>query len=101
LIFAAIPLVLGGYIFYQIHFLPGIGSLMFGVGLKTSAGNTQAYYIPALMVGQALAILIGVALSGFSVVMVLVGAKEKSVSKSAKLEQLLPVGKGGSIEQGK
>ncbi|MFZ3170533.1 MAG: cyclic nucleotide-binding domain-containing protein [Carboxydocellales bacterium] len=101
LIFAAIPLVLGGYIFYQIHFLPGIGSLMFGVGLKTSAANTQAYYIPALMVGQALAILIGVALSGFSAVMVLVGAKEKSVSKSAKLEQLLPVGKGGSVEQGK
>lgn len=87
LVFAFIPLVLGGYIFYQLHFLPGVSSLMFGLGLKNAAGNTQAYYIPALIVGQALAIMIGIGLTGFSLAMVLLSNKEKPAVNPGPVEQ--------------
>ncbi len=71
LAFAFIPLVLTGHIMYRLRFVPGLDSLLLGLGLKTTDGKIQAFYLPALTMGQAAAIVIGLALTAFSVLMVL------------------------------
>ncbi|GAB6171870.1 sigma 54-interacting transcriptional regulator [Paradesulfitobacterium aromaticivorans] len=81
LVFAFIPLVLAGHIVYQLHFVPGATSLMLGVGLKNSLGITQAVYIPAYQVGQALAVGIGALLTVVTVVLVVLRAKERERGK--------------------
>lgn len=92
LVFAFIPMVLAGYIIYQLHFLPGAGSLMLGLGFKTAAGITQTHYVPALMVGQAVAATIGLALTGITVIMVLLRDKEKPATNPGPVKQTSPPG---------
>ncbi len=90
LAFAFIPLVLTGHIMYRLRFVPGFHSLLLGLGLKNSDGKIQAVYIPALKLGQAAAIVIGLALTGFSVVIVLrhtnPGAKGETANQSLPMQ---------------
>ena len=84
LVFAFIPLVLAGHIVYQLYFVPGCGSLMLGLGFKTTAGITQALYVPAYIVGQAVAVAFGALLTGITVLIVLIRSKEKRAGKTVQ-----------------
>lgn len=76
LFFALIPFVLSGYIVYQLRFLPGAGSLMVGLRLRSPSGINQTLFIHALSIGQAVAIAFGLAVSILTVVMVYLRSKK-------------------------
>ncbi|HEX3032808.1 MAG TPA: cyclic nucleotide-binding domain-containing protein [Bacillota bacterium] len=71
LAFALVPLVLAGYIIFQIGFLPGVHSLMLGVGWQTAQGISKTFMLPALGTAQVLAAVIGLTLSSFAIAMVI------------------------------
>ncbi|WP_418792087.1 cyclic nucleotide-binding domain-containing protein [Phosphitispora sp. TUW77] len=82
LVFAFIPLVLSGYIMYQLHFIPGISNFRFGL-MYTAAGVTELQrFVPALEVGRIIAALFGIMLSSFTVIMVMVSHLRKSAEIS-------------------
>jgi transcriptional regulator with AAA-type ATPase domain/polyferredoxin len=76
LVFALTPLVLAGHIMYQISLIPGIHSLLFGIGYETKFG-LQSFYIPALYVTQGIAAAFGLVLTGVTIALVLLHKKEK------------------------
>lgn len=69
LIFALIPLVFAGYMVYQLHYVPGAGSLVLGLVWQTAKG-TNGFYVSGLVIGQVLATFAGLAVSAFTVVKV-------------------------------
>lgn len=71
LVFAFIPVVIAGLIAYQLHFLPGAKSVLIGLGYIPRMGADGVFYIPLLRAGQAGAAFMGVLLTGFTIVMVL------------------------------
>lgn len=75
-IFSLIPLVFAGYVVYQIRYLPGADSLLLGLGWKTANG-IQNFYFPGLLIGQLLAIMAGLIVSGFTIIMVLLRHKSE------------------------
>lgn len=77
LIFASVPLVLSGYIIYQLRFLPGAESLMLGWGLKSPAGIRETLFVSALTVAQVAAVTFGLVVTVFTVIMVLVRSREE------------------------
>ncbi|MHB1652915.1 MAG: cyclic nucleotide-binding domain-containing protein [Desulfitobacteriaceae bacterium] len=77
LTFALIPLVISGHIIYQLHFVPGATFLMFGLGWLTTGGEIQFASVPAYLVGQVTAAAIGLALSGFTIALVLLHSRKK------------------------
>ena len=83
MVFAFIPAVVAGHIIYQLHFLPGAQSILLGLGIKTAAGDINAVNIPAVKVGQLFAVLIGLALTAFTALMVMLRSKKKSLDKPA------------------
>jgi len=78
LVFAFTPLVIAGHIMYQVDFLPGINSLLLGAGYQTVAG-LESVFIPAAMVARWGAALIGVALTGLTVTIILLRNKSKAL----------------------
>jgi polyferredoxin len=87
LVFAFIPLVLAGHIIYQLHFIVGGNSIFLGLGLKTPAGIQQVFYVSAFAVGATMAILIGLLLTAFAIIMVILRAKEKLAKKSNTIKE--------------
>jgi len=83
-VFAFIPLVLSGYIIYQLHFIPGLNSLLLGFGFKNLSGNIQTTLVPAFTVGAVLATLIGTILTGFTVLMVFLRNRNKISPRTGK-----------------
>jgi len=63
--------VIAGLIAYQLHFLPGAKSVLIGLGYIPRMGADGVFYIPLLRAGQAGAAFMGVLLTGFTIVMVL------------------------------
>ena len=76
LIFAFTPLVLAGHIMYQAAYIPGVHSLLFGVGYETPAGMLSIN-IPALVIAHGIAATFGLVLTGITVALVLLHTKEK------------------------
>jgi polyferredoxin len=76
LVFAFIPLVLAGYVIYQLQFVPGIESLSLGF-VYGSSGSSRAFYFPALSAGRAIAAAIGLLQTGFTLFMVFHRSKTK------------------------
>jgi polyferredoxin len=79
LAFALIPLVLAGHIIYQLHYIPGVHAVFIGLGLKTPAGIDPAFFVSAFTVGATMAISIGLLLSTFTFMMVMISTKEKTL----------------------
>lgn len=78
LIFALTPLVLAGHIIYQVHFIPGIQSVVLGVG-RYSESALHSVFIPALQVLQAGAAVIGILISILAIVIVLYRNKKSPI----------------------
>lgn len=77
LVFAFIPLVIAGHIIYQLHFLPGADAILLGLGYITATGDVLTFNVPALEVGQFLAIMIGLSLTVFTILMVMLRSRGK------------------------
>ena len=75
LIFAFTPLVIAGHIMYQVVLIPGIHSLLFGVGYETQSG-LQSFYIPATVLAHGIATTFGLVLTGITIVLVLLHLKK-------------------------
>lgn len=80
LIFAFTPLVLAGHIMYQVAFIPGIRSLLFGVGYVMSSG-TLSYYVPATAIANGIAATFGLVLTAITIALVLFNTKEKRAAR--------------------
>jgi len=80
LIFAFTPLVLAGHIMYQVAFIPGIRSLLFGVGYETPSGHLS-FYIPATAIAHGIAATFGLVLTGITIALVLLHTKEKRATR--------------------
>lgn len=78
LVFAFIPMVLAGYVIYQLHFIPGIDSVMLGFIYESPGANTRSVYVPALMTGRIIAAVAGLLQTGFTIFMVLLQTKKIS-----------------------
>jgi len=87
LIFASIPLLLAGHIMYQLYFVPGFDTLFLGFGTQTASGQIEGFYLPLYIVGQILAGIIGLMLTTFSMIMVLLHSKQKRSAKSGQLQK--------------
>lgn len=70
-VFSMIPLVLAGHIIYRLGLLPGINSILLGLGIITSKGQVHTFYLPAYNLGLWIAAFTGTVLSLFSISMVL------------------------------
>lgn len=80
LVFSFIPLILSGYVVYQLHYFPEINSVMLGLGYKTVEGIVLPLYVPVLIVTQVLAVAFGLSVTVFTVIMVLL-RKDKHATK--------------------
>jgi hypothetical protein len=80
LIFAVTPLVLAGHIMYQVGFIPGVRSLLLGVGYQTSSG-LLSFYIPATVIAHGIAATFGLVLTGITIALVLLNTKEKQATR--------------------
>lgn len=80
LVFAFTPLVLAGHIMYQVAFIPGIRSLLFGVGYETQSG-LLSFYIPATVLAHGIATTFGLVLTGITIALVLLHTKEKRTAR--------------------
>jgi len=76
LIFAFTPLVLAGHIIYQVALVPGIHSLLLGVGYETPSG-LLSLNIPVTVMANGIATTFGLVLTGITVALVLLNTKEK------------------------
>ena len=80
LIFSVTPLVLAGHIMYQVTFIPGIRSLLFGVGyIKTS--GMLSYYVPATAIAFGIATTFGSVLTAITIALILLNTKEKRAAR--------------------
>jgi hypothetical protein len=77
LFFSFIPLILSGYVVYQLHYFPGINSVLLGLGFKTAGGVVHPIYVPVLIVAQVLSVFFGLSVTVFTVIMVLLRNKDK------------------------
>lgn len=77
LMFALIPLVLAGHVMYQLNFLPGLDRLTAGLLLESASGQISTWYLPLTQIAQILALLIGLLLTSFAVIMVRHTSKKK------------------------
>lgn len=93
LVFAFIPLVLAGYTVYQLHFLPGVGSIMFGLVYKSPQSNPHSLYIPALTALRVLAVIIGLLITGFTVIMVLLRSRQRRADGPEPFQTVHPAEK--------
>jgi len=75
LVFAFIPVVIAGFIAYQLYFLPGAKVILVGLGHITSMGKDHVSYIPALWVAQAGALLMGTIFTALAIIMVIIRTK--------------------------
>ncbi|WP_407313974.1 cyclic nucleotide-binding domain-containing protein [Desulfosporosinus sp. SB140] len=78
LIFALTPLVLAGHIMYQVALIPGIHSLLLGVGYQTQS-ELKSFYIPVTMVAHGIAAAFGFVLTGITIALVLLRTKRRAV----------------------
>ncbi|MDT3700740.1 MAG: cyclic nucleotide-binding domain-containing protein [Thermincola sp.] len=85
LFFSFIPLILSGYVVYQLHYLPGINSVLLGLGFKTGEGVVLPFYVSLLAAAQVMAVAFGLAITVFTVIMVLLRSKDKSTSDTQHL----------------
>lgn len=76
LIFALIPMVVAGYIAYQLHFFPGANTIMVGIGYNASGSQLQTLNVPILRIGQVLAAILAMILTGITLVMVVLHRKK-------------------------
>lgn len=79
LVFACTPLVLAGHIMYQVGFIPGLRSLLFGIGYESPTG-LLSFYIPATVLAYGIAVTFGLVLTGITIALVLFNTKEKRAS---------------------
>ncbi|UWG96377.1 cyclic nucleotide-binding domain-containing protein [Dehalobacter sp. DCM] len=75
LVFAVIPLVIAGHIIYQARFIPGIDTIVLGLGSITANGF-QSVFVPVLQVFQVSAALIGLLISVPAILIVLYRRKK-------------------------
>ena len=80
LVFALTPLVLAGHIMYQVAYIPGIRSLLFGVSYETQAG-LLSYNIPATVLAHGIATTFGLVLTGITIALVMLHTKEKRAAR--------------------
>ncbi|MDT3698701.1 MAG: cyclic nucleotide-binding domain-containing protein [Thermincola sp.] len=80
LAFSLIPLVLAGYIIYQLHFIPGIASVWLDLSYQPAGGGTMSFRIPALTGTRVFAIIFGLVLTGITATMVVLRAGRKKSS---------------------
>jgi len=80
LIFAITPLVLAGHIIYQVTYIPGIRSILFGVGYVKPSG-LLSINIPATAIAYGIAVTFGLVLTGITVALVLLNTKEKRATR--------------------
>lgn len=80
LIFALIPLVLSGYVIYQLHFIPGIASVMLDISYRPVGSGAMSLHIPALTATRVFAALFGLILTGITTTMVLLRFGRKKPS---------------------
>ena len=66
LVFAFIPLIIGGHIVYQIGYIPGINDLFLGMGYYEETGM-QTLFITAKSLGYGLAMFTGILLTAITV----------------------------------
>lgn len=64
--FALIPLMLSGYIIFELNFVPGIHTLVLGWGQTHGLESSNFSFFPADQVGQLLAASVGLVLSAFA-----------------------------------
>ncbi|MHB8072557.1 AAA-type ATPase lid domain-containing protein [Desulfosporosinus fructosivorans] len=76
LVFACTPLVLAGHIMYQVGFIPGLSSLLFGVGYESPSGLIS-FYITATVLAYGIAVTFGLVLTGITIALVFLNTKEK------------------------
>jgi transcriptional regulator with AAA-type ATPase domain/polyferredoxin len=87
IIFAFTPLVLAGHIIYQVAYIPGIRSLLFGVGYQTSSG-LNTFYIPAIVLTHGIAATFGLVLTGITIALVLLHTKKKGATRLKSPEEV-------------
>lgn len=77
--FALVPLVVAGYIAYQLHFAPGANSIFLGLGYKaaSTSDSPALVYVSILRVGQLLAAIIGIILTTIAIAMVWLKSSKK------------------------
>lgn len=76
LVFAFIPMVVAGYIAYQLHFAPGAKTLLLGFAYPISGNLPEYFFVPALKVGQIIGAFLGLTLTTVAVVMVFLNRKK-------------------------
>jgi len=81
LTFALIPLVLAGHVMYQLDFLPVFDRFTVGLLIESASGQISTWYLPFIQVAQILALLIGLLLTSFTVIMVWQTAVKKTETK--------------------
>ena len=80
LTFALIPLVLSGYVVYQLHFIPGITSVMLDLSYRPMGTDAMSLHFPALTATRFFAALIGLTLTVITTTMVLLRSGRKNPS---------------------
>lgn len=81
LVFAFTPIVLAGHIMYQVDFIPGVRSLLLGVGYETPSG-LLSFNFPATVIVHGIVTMFGVVLTGITVALVLLRTKRKTAKSS-------------------
>lgn len=86
LVFAFVPLVLAGHIVYQMHHITGANSILLGLAFKTPTRINQMFYVSAFELGATITISIGLLLTIFVFIMVLLRTKKisKKINKLYK-----------------
>lgn len=79
-VFALIPIVVAGYVAYQLQYTPGAENIIMGFGYKGTGSNASFLYIPALKIGQIIAAILGIFLTITSVIMIILHSRKKSKS---------------------
>ncbi|MFZ5945570.1 MAG: cyclic nucleotide-binding domain-containing protein [Bacillota bacterium] len=82
IVFSLIPIVIAGHIIYQLHFLPGIDSIFIGLFYKTSTGIVQSLDLSFFKLGQYFALLAGLILTVFTLLMVLKITNKKTTDNA-------------------
>jgi len=100
LFFSFIPLILSGYVVYQLHYFPGINSVLLGLALKTTEGAIHPLYVPLLSAAQILAVAFGLSVTVFTIIMVLLRNKDKPAKNRLTVSNLTDVQPTGTQHTG-
>ena len=71
LVFAFIPLIIAGYVIYQLPYMPGIHNLLIGLGIRNSATDTKLLFFSALKIAEVCSLFIGAVLTALTILMVI------------------------------